>query len=148
VQLNPTLIYSHYVSQKQILSGGVSILPLQLPMHHNLVSLANQFGPLFSGSRFAPLSQVHVTSVMRQLLHGTGTTQSHYSSHSFHIGTATTAAAAELLTTLIKTLGHWKSNAYETYVQFLPSSLNGVPSILGCTDVSTQPTWNPDDVIP
>jgi len=110
--------------------------------YFNLVPPANQFGPLFSGSRFSPLSRVHVASVIHQLLHGTGVIQSHYSSHSFRIGAATTAAAAGLPATLIKTLCCWKSNAYKSYVQFPPSSLNEVPSILAHTDASTQPTWN------
>ena len=61
---------------------------------------------------------------MHQLLQATGVTPSHYSSHSFLIGAATTAAAAGLPATLIKTLGWWKSCAYESYVQFLPSSLH------------------------
>ena len=95
----------------------------------NLVSLANQVGPLFNGGRFAPLSRVHVTSVVRQLLQGTGVIQSYYSSHSFRIGAATTAVATGLPATLIKILGRWKSNTYETYIQFPPSSLQTVPSI-------------------
>ena len=86
-------------------------------MHHyfNLVPPANQSGQLFSGDRFSPLSLVHVISIMHQLLQATGVTPSHYSSHSFRIGAATTAAAAGLPATLSKTLGRWKSCAYESY---------------------------------
>ena len=58
---------------------------------------------------------------------------------------AVPAAAARLPPSLIKTLDRWRSNAYESYVQFPPSSLNAVPSILARTDAETQPTWNPDD---
>ena len=105
----------------------------------------NRVGPLFNSGRFAPLSSVHITSVVCQLLQGTGVNQAHYSSHSFHISAATTAAAAGLPASLIKTLGQWKSNAYESYVQFPPSSLLTVPSILACTDADTQPMWNLDD---
>ena len=63
----------------------------------------------------------------------------------FRIGAITTTAAAGLPASLIKTLGRWKSNAYESYVQFPPSSLLAVPSILAHTDADTQPMWNPDD---
>ena len=105
----------------------------------------NRVGPLFNGGRFAPLARVHITSVVRQLLQGTGFNQAHYSSHSFRIGAATTAAAAGLPGSLIKTLGCWKSNAYESYVQFSPSSLPAVSSTLAHTDADTQPMWNPDD---
>ena len=65
-------------------------------------------------------------------------TPSNYASHSFKIGAATTAAAAGLPPAVIKTLGHWKSNAYETYIQYPPSELQGyllaqmqAPSLLG-----------------
>ena len=78
------------------------------------VPLCNRVGPLFNGGRFAPLLRVHITSVVRLLLQGTGVNQAHYSSHSFRIGATTTAAAAGLPVSLIKTLGRWKSNAYES----------------------------------
>ena len=110
-----------------------------------LVPSTNRVGPLFNGGRFAPLSRVHITSVVRLLLQGTSVNQAHYSSHSFRIGATTTAAAARLPASLIKTLGRWKSNAYESYVQFPPYSLLAVPFILACTDADTQPMWNPDD---
>ena len=116
-----------------------------LHCYANLIPLANQSGPLFNGGRFAPLSWVQVTSAICQLLQGTGIIQSDYSSHSFHIGAATTAG---LPATLIKALDCWKSNTYETYVQFPPSSLCPVSSILALTDISTQAAWNPDDPIP
>ena len=82
---------------------------------------------------------------MCQLLQATGMTPSHYSSQSFHIEATTTVTAAGLPATLIKTLGQWKSCAYESYVQFPPSSLDAVPSILVHTDADAQPTWNPDE---
>ena len=129
-----------------ITSTNTSTCPVRALHHYySLVPPANQVGPLFNGGRFTPLSRVQVTSVIRQLLQGTGVNQAHYSSHSFRIGAATTAAAARLPPSLIKTLGRWRSNAYESDVQFPPSSLNAVPSILARTDAETQPTWNPDD---
>ena len=132
-----------------ITATNTSTCPVRaLHRYANLIPQANRCGPLFNGGRFAPLSRVQVTSAIRQLLQGTDVIQSHYSSHSFRIGAATTAAAAGLPATLIKALGRWKSNAYETYVQFPPAALRAVPSILARTDTSTQPAWNPDDPIP
>ena len=70
---------------------------------------------------------------------------SSYTSHSFRIGAVTTAAAAGLPPTLIKTLGRWRSNAYKTYVQYPPSLIGVVSNILAHTNASTQFAWNPDD---
>ena len=120
------------------MATNTSTCPVRaLHCYVNLIPPANRFGRLFSGGRFAPLSRVHVTSAICHLLQGTGVIESQYLSHSFRIGAATTAAAAGLPATLIKALGCWKSNAYETYVQFPPSSLHAVPSILARTDTST-----------
>ena len=115
---------------------------------HVYHSSSKQKGPLFSGGRFSPLSRANVTAALRQLLQGTNEEAKNYASHSFRIGAATTAAAAGLPLALIKTLGSWKSNAYETYIQYLPSSLYAVSSLLLHADVRAQNlAWNPDDHI-
>ena len=104
----------------------------------NSIVLANQSGPLFT-DRFTP-SKVQVTSAIyvNYVLQGNVVIQSHYSGHSFSICAAT----------WIKDIGHWKSNAYESYAHFPPSLFNAVPSILACTDTITQSAWNSDDQIP
>ena len=79
----------------------------------SMILPANRKGPLFNGGRFSPLSFANVTTLC-QLLHGTNEEPVNYASYSFRIGAATTAAAAGLPPALIKTLGHWKSKAYET----------------------------------
>ena len=106
---------------------------------------ANRKGPLFSSGRFSPLSRANVTAALRQLLQGTNEEANNYASYSFRIGAATTAAAAGLPPALIKTLGRWKSNAYETYIQYPPSSLYAVSSLLSHT--AQNLAWNPDDHI-
>ena len=104
----------------------------------SIIPSANRKGPLFNGRRFSPLSLANVTTTLRQLLHGTDEEPVNHASHSFRIGAATTVAAAGLPPALIKTLGRWKSNAYESYVQYPPSSLNAVSSLLAHTDASNQ----------
>ena len=111
----------------------------------SVVPAVNRAGPLFSGGRFSPLYRVDVTPTLCQLLHNINGTPSSYASHSFRIGAATTAAAAGLPPTLIKALGCWKSNAYETYVQYPPSSIHALSSIQAHTDANTQFAWNPDN---
>ena len=106
----------------------------------SIIPPANRKGPLFSGGRFSPLSCANVTTMLRQLLHGTNEEPT---SHSFRIGAATTVATAGLPPALIKTLGRWK-----TYVQYPPSSLYAVSSLFAHTDASNQKfAWNPDDHI-
>ena len=107
-----------------------------------VVLAANKTGPLLNGGHFSPLSRVDVTTT---LLHDTNAVSSNYASHSFRIGAATTAAAAGLPPAVIKTLGRWKSNAYETYIQYPPSELQAVLRLLAHTDASTQFAWNPYD---
>lgn len=46
--------------------------------------------------------------------------------HSFRIGAATSAKQAGMSGIYIKTLGRWKSSAYQSYVLMSPSDLVGV----------------------
>ena len=78
-------------------------------------------GPLFHGGRFSSLMRQNLAVTLHHLLQPTNFDEQHFVSHSFHLGAATTAAAAGLPTWL-KTLGRWISDAYETYIQ-PPSSI-------------------------
>ena len=100
-------------------------------------------GSVYYGGRFTPLSRDHLTDVLRRLLQQAGYQQCLYSSHSFRIGTATTAAAAGLPAWLIKSLGRWSSDAYQTYIQCPPETLRLIPSLLARADTSKQSPWNP-----
>ena len=98
---------------------------------------------LFQAGRFHPLSRTAVTNTLCQLLKQAGIDHPHYSSHSFRIEAATTAAAAGLPGWLIKNLGRWASNAYLTYIHQEPVLTSKIYEQLSHTDASSQPIWEP-----
>ena len=116
------------------------------PVHAmNLFSdlTTNRTGPLYCGGRFNPLSREQLTRALRMLLQLAGHDQNSYASHSFRIGAATTAAAAGLPTWLIKAMGRWSSDAYQSYIHCPNNTLQSIPRILSRTDATQQPPWDP-----
>ena len=65
---------------------------LYMPFSNNITAT----DPVFMASRFAPLTQASLNKVLRSLLSRAVQDQSQYTSHSFRIGAATTAAAARI----------------------------------------------------
>ena len=82
---------------------------------------------MFSDGR--PLTRQQLSSSVQSILHGAGYAGL-YSGHSFRIGAATTAAARGVPDHLIKTLGHWSSDAYQIYIRTPVSSIVSVSSQL------------------
>ena len=89
-----------------------------------------QAGPLFVNAVGKPLTKQALTLETRKLLAQAGFNASSYAGHSYHIGAATTAAAAKLPSWLIKTLGRWSSDCYERYLQIPSSTLLNVAATL------------------
>lgn len=73
--------------------------------------------PLFQFSDGRLLTRQEVTASIRTLLASSDIQPHLFSSHSFRIGAATTAAAAGIPDWLIQTLGRWSSQCYQTYIQ-------------------------------
>ena len=70
-------------------------------------------GPFFRFSNGSPLTrESFVTKVRDALLVAGIENPSHYAGHSFRIGAATTAAAAGVEDSIIKTLGRWESSLW------------------------------------
>ena len=86
-------------------------------------------GPLFRFSNSVPLSRPHVTDWLRSILAAAGV-QGNYSSHSFRIGAATSASAAGIPDSLIRTLGRWSSDAYLVYIRTSQETLRSAASRL------------------
>lgn len=57
----------------------------------------------------------------------------HYNCNSFCIGTATTAAEANILDARIKMLGRWQSDTYQHYIKIPPQGLAKLSTILATT---------------
>lgn len=80
-------------------------------------------GPLFQFQDGTPLTQTRFVVEIRKALAAAGVDCRPYSGHSFRIGAATTAAERGVGDTTIKTLGRWKSSAYQAYVRLQRSHL-------------------------
>ena len=74
-------------------------------------------GPLFSYPRAIPVSPSHFRSLLFAALANCGRADLKITPHSFRIGAATYAAAKGLSTTLIQSMGRWKSEAFRRYIR-------------------------------
>lgn len=86
--------------------------------------------PLFQFTDGRNLTRTSLTNNLRGLLNVCGLDSSQFASHSFRIGAATTAGAAGLPDWLIKVLGRWKSDAYQTYIKTPQDTILKVPQSL------------------
>ena len=95
-----------------------------------MVLRGNSPGPLFRRSNGRFLTRQVFVSSLRAALVEAGYPAEKYAGHSFRIGAATTASRCGLQDALIKTLGRWESQAYQTYVQTPPERLCEVARVL------------------
>ena len=72
-------------------------------------------GPLFHYEDRRPMTRQRLVTALRKVLSEAGLEPSQYAGHSFRIGAATTAAVCGIPVATIKTLGRWKSEAYQLY---------------------------------
>eukprot|EP00731_Ephydatia_muelleri_P026363 Em0018g463a len=87
-------------------------------------------GPLFRFEDGRPLTRLRLVAAMRLALEKAGINQTDYCSHSFRIGAATTAAEKGIEDSVIKTLGRWKSAAYQQYVRIPTERLVHLSAVL------------------
>ena len=82
-----------------------------------LVVRGTQDGPLFQFENGTPLTRPCLVAELRKGLKSASLDPSAYAGHSFRIGAATTAAACGIPVDVIKTLGRWRSQAYQLYIR-------------------------------
>ena len=87
-------------------------------------------GPRFRFESGQPLTRDALVREIRLALGRVGMDATQYSGHSFRIGAATSAAAAGIDDAVIKTLGRWRSTAYQSYIQLPRESLASISSSL------------------
>ena len=95
-----------------------------------LARRGSQAGPLFICENQS--TQQTFRSHLMKLLQDLNLDPSCYNTHSFRIGAATSAEAAGLTESQIKTLGRWRSNAYRCYIKPTHSQLATFSTLLVC----------------
>ena len=80
-------------------------------------------GPLFLLPDNATLSRNMFASALKDILHQLGLNTQLYNTHTFWIGAATAARNASVSIVDIKSLGRWKSDAYQHYIRTSPKEL-------------------------
>ena len=87
-------------------------------------------GPLSQFSNSNYFTRQALASIVKKGLASYGISPSAYSTHSFPIGAASTAAVAGIPDSLIKSLGHWRSDCYQHYLWIDHKRWRKVPSQL------------------
>ena len=131
-KLSPSMILLHIKQSKtdvtqegaQVVLGttGNDVCPVKALLPYMVIRGA-QPGPLFITADNHYLTQALFRSALHSLLKQVGLCAEQFNTHSFRIGAATTGDAVGLSETQIKTLGRWKSNAYQRYIRPTPTQL-------------------------
>ena len=101
----------------KLTSSGDNTLCAVTALDHLLAVSPSRQGLVFHFENRTPLNRRHLNTLIRELATRTGICPRQYSSHSFRIGAASTAAAAGLPDWRIQALGRWSSNCYQRYIR-------------------------------
>ncbi|XP_073800756.1 uncharacterized protein [Danio rerio] len=104
---------------------------LKAYMHYRRAQEPNRSAPLFTDDANRPVTRFWFQFHLKEILRISGFPPEPFSSHSFRIGAATTAAHNGLSQQQIQTLGRWSSNAYKSYIRLSQYHLREAQQILG-----------------
>lgn len=126
---NDTVTYFIKQSKSDQLKKGhfVYIFNLQSPiqpyqtllayLHFRRTQIQTPFDPLFVDDSNRPFTRFTFQKHLKSILLLSGIPADHFSTHSFRIGAATTAAQKGLSQTQIQALGRWSSTAFKSYIR-------------------------------
>ena len=120
IKASKTDPFRHGVTVKLSFSGDSTLCAVTALDRLLAVSPSRQ-GLLFCFENKTPLTRRHLNTLIRELASCTGICSQQYSSHSFRIGAASTAAAAGIPDWNIQALGRWSSDCYQRYIH-LPNT--------------------------
>ena len=100
--------------------------PVRL-MHYYLTLRGHGPGPLFMFYNRSPITPSYFRSFLKSSLALAGLSSLRITPHSFRIGAATYAASTGSTSEQIKTLGRWRSTAFNKYIRINSITLN--PSV-------------------
>ena len=87
-------------------------------------------GPLYKQKNGKFLTCQEISRAIKKAVRKNGINPKQYLSHSFHIGTASTAAAADTTESMIKSLECWQSECHQKYIRINKQKLCEVPKKL------------------
>lgn len=96
-------------------------------------------GPLFILPNKKPLTRAMFSTALTKALKELNMDSTHFNTHSFRIGAATSAKQAGISDSHLKALGRWKSDAYLKYIRLSPQDLAKLSQALVSVSTSTPP---------
>ncbi len=86
-------------------------------LHLRISQAKSPLEPLFLDHAGNPVSRTWFQKQLKSVLLSAGISAANFSSHSFRIGAATSAAQKGLTKHQIQTLGRWSSEAFQSYIR-------------------------------
>ena len=108
---------------------GNSLCPVAAILAY-MARRGSEQGPLYIFRDGSTLSRRHLVSEVRSALSSCGLDCNMYAGHSFRIGAATTAAAKGVEDSTIRSLGRWRSDAYQLHIRLDSTALAQVTHTL------------------